>query len=132
MRATVKPVLTRPCRSCDSPVSTSNTTGLCRTCWLNPAVRPRGTFAKSEPRDQLASAMRLVRLAAEGARGQDPGEGLAPLLDAARELAQLVNDVGRDLVAQVGPQVVADDLGWSKQRVWDRWGNHREQEAKAS
>jgi hypothetical protein len=123
----VKQRLTQQCagkpggQQCTAQI-VKNSTGLCRRCWLDPAVRPRKRFASSETPDQIANAMHLLRVAARGAHDADPSAGLGVLIDAHAQLAQLIHDVGVSLVAQVGPSVVARELGITRQAAQQRWG----------
>ena len=103
-----------------------NKTGLCRTCWetagrpTTSTRKPQGR--KREPREQVAAATRILLSAARRAVEADPDEGLAALLKAQADLTAAIRSVGRDLVEDRGSTQVAEGLGWSQQRVWERWG----------
>lgn len=77
---------------------------------------------KREPEEQGAFLHRMLRAAAARATQEDPGRGLAMLLEVQRLVDALVAEVGTDLVDQVGQEQVAQALGWTRQRVYARWG----------
>ena len=146
-QVSVKAAFTVPCaKGCGRPVPAQedgdrlvakSKTGQCRYCWQSgpgPSANARsrnggGEARKREPREQLAMAARMLRSAARRATDEDPGEGLAFLLNLADELPDLINRCGVKLRAEIGsPTAMADDLEnetgkpWSRQRVEDRWG----------
>ena len=89
-----------------------------------PSAKPltASQLRKREPEEQGAFLFRMVRAAAKRAKAEDPGRGLRMLLAVHRRLGDLINEVGEDLVSQVGSSAVGDDLGMSKTAVDNRWG----------
>lgn len=120
---------TQPCKGCGTAVDRRNRTGLCRACWLIPANRPQTAARRKrqEPAQAIAGALRILERAAAKAAEEDPGEGLALLVQALPRLRDLTAATGRAVVANLGSTVTAAELSaatgqaWSRQRVEDRW-----------
>jgi hypothetical protein len=104
-------------------------------------VDPRFTSGKRrDPRKQTIEHQAgfltlMVQKFAKRAAAEDPGYGLRALLKIQATVNAAVNEVGRELVDQIGPAAVADDLSqggdgaWSRQRVHKRWGPHADRES---
>jgi hypothetical protein len=116
---------TRPCRICQAPC----TGRMCRPCWLKPENRSRTVTQKrrQEPRQSIAAAVRMLKAASRRAMEEDPGEGLAALLDVMPELRAFTRDAGIAVVANLGSTVTAEELTRatgrqiSRQAVEERW-----------
>jgi hypothetical protein len=100
-------------------VDPGNKTGQCRACWREGLA---ANAAKTEPEEQAAMLARMVESFARRAGGEDPGRGLAALLELARRVDRAVDGVGMSLAESQGTSAVADDLGWDRRRVDKRWG----------
>jgi len=77
---------------------------------------------KREPEEQGRFLARMIRSAARRAAAEDPGRGLAMLLEVQALVDAMVDATGCQLVDQAGSAQVAAELGWTKQRVNGRWG----------
>jgi hypothetical protein len=117
-----------PCAGCGKPVRASNKSGRCNPCYrkiegdyLRDRASRNGERRKREPEDQFAMLLRMVKSTAKRAMGEDPGRGLAGFLHFEDAVRALVREVGADLVEQVGPSRVGEDLGWTRDRVYHRF-----------
>lgn len=135
-KETLRSRSTRPCRICATPC----TGRMCRPCWLKPENRQRTVTQRrrQEPRQSIAAAVRILKAAARRAMEEDPGEGLAALMDVAPELRAFTREAGIAVVANLGSTVVAAELTdktgrpISRQAVEERWlPGRREQLAAA-
>jgi hypothetical protein len=119
---------------CGSQVRPGNKTGKCRPCYLA-GLGANGK--KTDPQEQGKFLARMLTSAGRRARAEDPGLGVAMLLEVQAQVDQLVRSVGADVLAQYqamaddGLTQMAEDLTlstgqpWSKQRVFKRWGGTR-------
>jgi hypothetical protein len=106
-----------------------NSTKLCRSCWLNPEVRPRKRFARSEPAQQIAQAMHLLLIGANGTKTEDPGSGLALLAQAHTAVGDAMLETVRALRAMSPPVTwdeIAASLGTTRDVAWKRYARHCE------
>ena len=118
-----------PCTECGTEHPESQS-GLCRACWHQSdgprrnatAKLGQGEQRKTDSAEQVAMARRFLRSACRRAASEDPSVGLAPLLAFQRELAQMINETGREVLANFDMGIVARELGVSKQAVDQRWG----------
>jgi hypothetical protein len=124
-----RPPVPVPCTSCGDPHPPSKT-GLCRPCfYASPwqrrnalSKRGQGESRKTDPERMTRQfLLPMLRSAARRAMAEDPGTGLAGLLQVQQEVNQLVREVGRHQVTAYGPVHVGAELGWSYQRVQERW-----------
>jgi len=129
-----------PCTACGA-WHPPNKSGLCVTCWRasgGPRANAMAKHGQGEPRkfdpaEHGAFLARMLTAAGRRARTEDPGQGVAMLLEVQRRVDALVKEVGTDVLAQYqgeyedGLSAMAADLTmgtgepWSKQRVWKRW-----------
>jgi hypothetical protein len=91
------------------------------------------TARKYEAAEHAKMLARMLTSAGRRARADDPGQGLAMLLEVQRRVDDLVKAVGAEVLAAYlsefpdGLSAMAADLSlgtgepWSKQRVWKRW-----------
>ena len=84
--------------------------------------RRRKDHRKTTIEHQAEFLPAMLKAFARRAKGEDPGLGLRTLLDIQALVNRLVDEVGVDLYRQIGPQQIGDDLGWTRQRVFNRWG----------
>lgn len=104
---------------CGTMISPRNKTGKCRECWREGLS---ANAAKTEPEAQAAMLARMIDSFARRCEGEDPGRGLAALLELARRADLAVDRVGMALCEEQGSSAVADDLGWDRRRTDKRWG----------
>jgi hypothetical protein len=104
---------------CGAMIDPGNKTGQCRACWREGLAANR---AKTDPQEQAAMLARLITAFARRCEGEDPGLGLAALLELADKAGDLAETVGMRLCAEQGTAVVAADLGWDRRRADKRWG----------
>jgi hypothetical protein len=102
----------------------------CRPCYLD---NVGSTERKYEAAEHGAMLARVLASAGRRAKRDDPGQGLAMLVEAQRRLDALVAEVGAEVYAAYmaefpdGLSAMAADLSvgtgqsWSRQRVWKRW-----------
>ena len=108
----------------------SATSKTCRPCYL---ANLGTTARKFEPAEHGAMLARMLTAAGRRARREDPGQGLAMLVEVQRAVDALVAEVGADVLGQYqaesadGLTRMAEDLtlgtgqAWSRQRVHKRW-----------
>jgi hypothetical protein len=124
-----KTALRRTCRNCPATLGARNRTGLCRICVRDHTLRPLTVKQQRdrEPNRMIRAAMRTLAAAARRAAEEDPGEGLAALVEATDLLRDITRETGIAVVANLGSTVTAAELtertgrDWSRQRVEDRW-----------
>jgi hypothetical protein len=123
-----------PCLGgCGKDISAANKSGRCRDCWVADggpyrnamARRGEGDVRKTEPEAQAAMLNRMAKSFARRAAGEDPGRGLALLLDHLKLVTELTREVGIEVTETFGQTVVAQELGTTKQNVDKRWGATR-------
>lgn len=133
---------TVPCRVCFGPIRARlhrgdlvpvAKTGLCRDCWQN-SDNWNGDRRKQEPAKAIPAAQRIIKKSVSRAR--NPGDSLLVMMEFHAWLGDQIRETGRSLTAALGPEQVAADLThasgqvWTRQRVWERWGGARDQEAR--
>jgi hypothetical protein len=108
-----------PTGACDALVAPANKTGQCRECWRESVGR---NGAKTDPFEQAAMLERMVRSFARRSVAEDPGIGLAALLELAGKVGDLAETVGMKLTAELGSSLVARELGHDRRVIDKRWG----------
>jgi len=77
---------------------------------------------KRDPVEQAKFMARMLRSTARRSAEEDPENGLAVLIEVRTLLADLIDDTTMDLIDQIGPKLVGEGIGLSKQAMNNRYG----------
>ena len=123
-----------PCKAgCGTQVRQSNSTGLCRPCWLKPENRG-GNPRKTDPVEQAKAAARILAAFFRRFEREDAGLGLGPALQISEMADHAVDVLGTKLydkyAAEPGDEGrptpaarIAAELGWeNRDKAWKRFG----------